>query len=155
MDVSQQIQQLASKSLEGSSHFVLSVKVIERLNPPRITVVLDGEDGITIDDCAKLSRALTQSIDEAALLEDYTLEVTTPGIDQPLKLARQYKKHTGRNLKIELKDKTVVRGKLVGMEGDNVVLEEETKQTGKKGEKNIRNINFELIDKTFVMISFK
>lgn len=154
MDLSGQIEQLASKNLEGSSHFVLSVKVIERLNPPRITVVVDGEDGITIDDCAKLSRSLTTSIDESGLLENYNLEVTTPGIDQPLKLVRQYKKHIGRSLKIELKDKTVVRGKLIGMEGDTVLLEEETK-SGKKGEKNIQNINFDRIDKTFVMISFK
>jgi len=155
MDLSEQIQQLAARHLEGSTHFVLNVKVIEKLNPPRITVIVDGEEGITIDDCAKLSRALSDSIDQAGLLNDYTMEVTTPGIDQPLRLLRQYKKHTGRNLKIELKDREMVRGKLVDLQGDVIVLEEEAKTQGKRSEKNIRSINFELIEKTFVMVSFK
>ena len=155
MSLTDQIKSLADHYLEGSTHFVLNVKVNERMNPPRITVTVDGEEGITIDDCANLSRALTDSINETALLEDYNLEVTTPGIDQPLKLIRQFKKHSGRNLKIELKDKTTVRGKLVGVEGEQIVIEEEVKGQGKKSEKKIRNINFDLIDKTFVMISFK
>src|SRR5689334_14315875 len=138
MDLSEQIRHLASQHLEGTTHFVLTVKVIERVNPSRITVVVDGDDGITIDDCAKLSRSLSDSINQSALLEDYNLEVTTPGIDQPLKLLRQFKKHTGRNLKIELKDKEVVRGKLVGLEGESLNVEEEVKTQGKKSEKTIR-----------------
>ena len=115
---------------------------------------MDGEDGITIDDCANLSRSLSDSINQTGLLDDYNLEVTTPGIDQPLKLLRQFKKHAGRNLKIELKENTVVRGKLIGIDGESVVVEEEKKQ-GKKSEKTIRTINFDLIDKIFVMVSFK
>lgn len=155
MDLSGQIQQLAEQHLAGTSHFVLNVKVIEKINPPRITVVVDGEEGITIDDCANLSRSLTDSINQMALLDDYNLEVTTPGIDQPLKLLRQFKKHVGRNVKIEMKEKETVRGKLVGIEGDDITVEEEVKTTGKKGEKKTRKINFDLIDKTFVMVSFK
>jgi ribosome maturation factor RimP len=155
MDLSGKIKDLADQHLAGTSHFVLNVKLIEKLNPPRITVVVDGEEGITIDDCARLSRALGDSISQAALLDDFSLEVTTPGIDQSLKLLRQFKKHVGRTLKIELKENETVRGKLIDLEGDLIVLEEETKTKGKKSEKNIRKINFELIDKTFVMVSFK
>ena len=155
MDLADKIRQLADQLLERSTLFVLTVKAIEKLNPPRITVVVDGDEGITIDDCAKLSRRLGDSIDETGLLEDYNLEVTTPGIDQPLKMIRQYKKHTGRNLKIELKDREVVRGKLVGLEVETLMLEEEMKGQGKKAEKKIRSINFDQVDKTFVMVSFK
>jgi hypothetical protein len=54
-----------------------------------------------------------------------------------------------------LKDKEIVRGRLMRIEGDEIALEEEVKSFGKKREKNTRKINFDLIDKTFVMISFK
>jgi len=137
----------------GSGHFVLEVRAITRLNPPKITVVVDGDNGITIDDCANLSRALGNSIHETSLLEDYNLEVTTPGIDQPLKLLRQYQKHIGRTLKVELKEKEVVRGKLLQIDGQEIILEEERKE--KKKEMNIRTITFDQIEKTFVMVSFK
>ena len=155
MDLSSQIRLLTEQHLEGTSHFVLNVKIIEKLNPPRITIVVDGEEGITIDDCANLSRGLSESINHTSLLDDYTLEVTTPGIDQPLKLLRQFKKHIGRNVKIELKEKEIVRGKLVAIDGEEIILEEETRTQGKKNDKTIRKLNFDLIDKTFVMVSFK
>ena len=150
-----QIKHLADQHLVGSSHFVLDVKVNARLNPPRITVVVDGDGGITIDDCANLSRALGDAIHEQQVLEDYNLEVTTPGIDQPLRLLRQYPKHVGRNLKIELKENETVRGKLQLVEGDAIVVEEEAKKEDKKAGKNIRKITFDQIDKTFVTVSFK
>lgn len=138
---------------EGS-HFVLDVKVHSRIAPPKITVVVDGDNGISIDDCAALSQAISDSIHESNLLEDYNLEVTTPGVDQPLKLMRQYQKHIGRNLKVEMKEKEIIRGKLLLLEGGEITLEEEGKQKG-KAEKKIRKIPFEQIEKTFVMISFK
>jgi ribosome maturation factor RimP len=155
LDLTAQIKGLADQQLAGSSHFVLDVKVNARLNPPRITVVVDGDTGITIDDCANLSRALGDAMHEGNVLDDYNLEVTTPGIDQPLKLLRQYPKHVGRNLKIELKEKETVRGKLQQVEGDAIVIEEEAKKEDKKAGKNIRKITFDQIDKTFVTVSFK
>jgi len=153
MDLAVQIKQMADQHFVGSGHFVLDVRVNSRLNPPKIIVVVDGDSGITIDDCATLSRVLSDSIHESALLEDYTLEVTTPGIDQPLKLLRQYQKHIGRTLKIVLKENEVVRGKLQQIEGEEIVVEEEKKE--KKGEKKIRRIEFNQIEKTFVQVSFK
>lgn len=153
METAAQIKQLADQHLAGSTHFVLDLRVNARLNPPKITVIVDGENGITIDDCAQLSRALGDAIHEQNLLEDYTMEVTTPGIDQPLRLARQYPKHIGRSLKIELKDKTVVRGKLLEADAQSITVEEEAKD--RKAPKSIKKLTFEQIDKTLVMISFK
>ena len=155
MELTGKIQDLAAQHLIGTSHFVLHVKVLDRLKPAKITIIVDGDDGITIDDCARLSRSLTDSINETSLLDDYNLEVTTPGVDQPLKLLRQYKKHVGRNVKIDLKENEVVRGKLISIEGEVVVVEEEKKGQSKKSEKITKSINFNQIDKTFVMISFK
>ena len=154
LELPAQIKHLANQ-LVGSSHFVLDVKVNARMNPPRITVVVDGDAGITIDDCANLSRALSDAMHKESVLDDYNLEVTTPGIDQPLKLLRQYPKHVGRNLKIELKEKETVRGKLQQVENDAIIIEEEAPKADKKAGKNIRKITFDQIDKTFVTVSFK
>jgi ribosome maturation factor RimP len=155
MEISAQINQMANQHFAGSNHFVLDVRVNTRLNPPKIVVVVDGDAGITIDECANLSRSLSDSIHQAELLEDYTLEVTTPGIDQPLRLLRQYQKHIGRRLKVELKEKELAWGKLQQLEADGIVIEEEGKEKGKKTEKSIRKIAFDQIDKTFVQVSFK
>jgi ribosome maturation factor RimP len=153
METAAQIKQLADQHLAGTSHFVLEVRVNARMNPPKITVIVDGDNGITIDDCANLSRALSDAIDKENMLENYTLEVTTPGIDQPLKLPRQYTKHVGRNLKVELKDKSVVRGKLLEADAFSIAVEEEA--TTKKAPKTIQKLTFDQIEKTLVMISFK
>ena len=155
MDLVTQIRQLTEQQVHSTSHFVLDVRVNERLRPPRITVIVDGDNGITIDDCANMSRALGDSLHQQNILEDYNLEVTTPGIDQPLKLQRQYPKHIGRNLKIELKENETVRGKLEKVELDAITIEEEVSKKDKKAGKSIRRINFDQINKTFVQVSFK
>ena len=149
MELAEQIKQMADQHFWGSTHFVLDVRVNARMSPPKIVMVVDGDQGITIDECANLSRALSDSIHESNLMEDYTMEVTTPGIDQPLKLLRQYQKHIGRNLKVELKESEVVRGKLLQMEDDSITIEVEGK------EKNRMKISFNQINKTFVQVSFK
>ena len=161
MEIAAQIRQILDQKLANGSHFVLDVRVNARLNPPKITVIVDGDNGITIDDCANISRALGDSIHEENLLEDYNLEVTTPGIDQPLKLSRQYPKHVGRSLKIELKHDggaavgghEVVRGKLIEVDSTGIRVEEEAKD--RKAPKSIKKLTFEQIEKTLVMISFK
>ena len=155
LDLAAQIKELADQQLVGSTHFVLDARVNARMNPPRITVIVDGDAGITIDDCANLSRALSDAIHKENMLEDYNMEVTTPGIDQPLKLLRQYPKHVGRTLKIELKEKETVRGKLQQVGFDAIVIEEEATKQDKKAGKNIRTITFDQIEKTFVTVSFK
>jgi ribosome maturation factor RimP len=153
METAVQIKEMVDQKLANGPHFALDVRVNARMNPPKITVIVDGDNGITIDDCANVSRALSNAIDKENVLADYTLEVTTPGIDQPLKLPRQYAKHVGRNLKIELKDKSVVRGKLIEADAFSITVEEEQKT--KKTPKTIQKLTFDQLEKTLVMISFK
>lgn len=152
---------MVDQKLANGPHFALDVRVNARLNPPKITVIVDGDNGITIDDCANISRALSDAIHQENLLEDYNLEVTTPGIDQPLKLPRQYAKHIGRTLKIELKagvdspfgSQGAVRGKLLEVDAVSITVEEEKKD--KKAPINIQKLTFDQLEKTLVMISFK
>jgi ribosome maturation factor RimP len=152
MDLKENIKELAEKSLVNPVHFLVEV-VVSKHKPWKFTVIVDGDQGITIDDCAALSRALNESL-ETEISDPYTLEVSTPGLDHPLKLKRQYKKNIGRGLKVVRKDKSIVNGIMKQTEEEKIVIETETGQ-GKKTEVKIIEIPFIEIEKAFVTVSFK
>jgi ribosome maturation factor RimP len=132
----------------------VDVIVSSKQGPGKVTVILDGDHGITIDDCASLSRKLLTAMEEQGLTENFTLEVTTPGLDHPLKLKRQYRKNIGRAMKVQLKDKTVERGKLMEVNENEIALEQEIKE-GKKKEVKRTVLPFTEIEKAIVQVSFK
>lgn len=152
MDLKEKIRDLAEKYLVTPAHFLVDV-VVSRHKPWKFTVILDGDQGITIDDCAALSRALNEVL-ESEIADPYTLEVSTPGLDHPLKLKRQYQKNVGRGLKVVRKDKSVVTGSLMQAEEEKIIIETATGH-GKKSEIKITEIPFIEIEKAFVTASFK
>jgi ribosome maturation factor RimP len=154
MDLREEIKKLAEAALTNTSQFVVDVVVSSRKGPKKVLVVLDGDNGVTIDDCANISREVSKSLDEMALPdESLTLEVSTPGLDQPLLLKRQYKKNIGRGLKVKLHDK-IEEGKLTEATEEKIVLLQET-GSGKKKEERTLEIQFSEIEKAFVLVSFK
>jgi ribosome maturation factor RimP len=154
MVTNERIKELIAQSLADPGHFLVDLVVNSKSNPLKITVVLDGDKGISIDDCATVSRTFSALLDEENSLENYALEVTTPGLDQPLKLKRQYVKNIGREVKIQLKDKKIERGKLVESTEGSIVIEHEVKE-GKKKEIKKTTFAFEEIERTLVEVSFK
>lgn len=121
----------------------------------RVSVIIDGDTGVNIDDCANLSRVLSKAFDERDIFGDdnYELEVSTPGLDQPLSMKRQYARNVGRNMKVVSGD-SIVQGKLAEVTADKIVLIQE-KGTGKKKVTSEHEIPFSNIDKAFVLASFK
>jgi ribosome maturation factor RimP len=154
MVTNERVKELVEQSLADQNHFLVDLVVSSKSNPIKITVVLDGDKGISIDDCATVSRTFAALLDEENSIENYALEVTTPGLDQPLKLKRQYVKNIGREVKIQLKDKKIERGKLVESTEDTVVIEHEVKE-GKQKELKKTTFTFEEIERTLVEVSFK
>ena len=155
MELLDKLRELAQNSLTDDSQFLVELKLTSKGGPGRVLVILDGDKGVTIEACAKVSRALSNTLDESGLIdENYTLEVTTPGLDHPLKLKRQYYKNVGRGFKVHTKDKTLVEGKLTEVDDQRIVLQQEMKE-GKKIEVKTVEIPFEQIEKAFVMVSFK
>lgn len=151
MEFVEEIRQLANRALGNQSQFIVDIVVSSRRSPKKVLVIVDGDQGVTIDDCATLSTALSKLLDDTGLLdEQYFLEVSTPGLDQPLKLKRQYKKNIGRNLKVKLQNK-IVEGKLSGVTDEAIEL---VQKTGKK-ETGLIEIPFADIEKAFVLVSFK
>ncbi|PGH38488.1 MAG: ribosome assembly cofactor RimP [Candidatus Nephrothrix sp. EaCA] len=145
MDIKQQIREAAEKIM-GASYFAADVKASHG-KPVKITLVLDGDHGVTIDDCAKLSGKIHETLD--ALYDDYILEVTTPGTDSALSSLRQYKKNVGREVKVQTAEGTIV-GKLIAASHEGIEVEWKEKKEMKK-----KNLLFTEIKNTRVQVSFK
>ena len=153
--LNERITYLAQHALSSEAHFLVDVIVSINRGPTKVTVVLDGDQGITIDDCSSVSRSISKGIEDENLInENYTLEVTTPGLDQPLKLSRQYVKNRGRELKVHLKDKKIIEGLLKEATAERITLEYEAKGDKKK-ERKIMELVYADIVKAFVKVSFK
>ncbi len=147
---------MAEASLPAADLFIVDVAVSDSPARPKITVLADGEQGITIDQCATLSRRINKRIEEAFGEEiSYVLEVSSPGVDFPLTQPKQYQRHTGRNLKLKLQDGTEKTGKLEEVTDSGIGLLEEIKQKGKKATYEPVQIPFGDIVKANVVISFK
>jgi ribosome maturation factor RimP len=153
MDLVEEIKAMAQKRLT-ESQFLVDVLVTARKGPKKVMVIVDADQGFNIDECAELSRHLSKLLDERNLIDDnYMLEVTTPGVDFPLKLNRQYRKNVGRSLKVKLRDKTI-EGKLTMASEDTITLEQET-GSGKKKEITSMVLSIADIEKAHVLVSFK
>ncbi|MBT1705455.1 ribosome maturation factor RimP [Chryseosolibacter indicus] len=153
MDAAEEIRRFAEGKL-SKGQFIVDVIISSRKGPKKILVIVDGDNGVNIDECADLSRELSKWLDEASLIEEnFTLEVSTPGVDYPLKLKRQYIKHIGRSLRVKQGDRTT-EGKLTEVSDDKITLVREV-GTGKKKETKNIEIPFTEIDKAFVLVSFK
>lgn len=134
----------------GSSLFLVDVFIKPTNN---IKVFLDGDEGVTIDAVSKLNRALYKQIEEEALYPegDFSLEVSSAGIDTPLKFLRQYKKNIGRKVEVTLLDDLVHTGILKEVNEDILLLEE---TISKKKEIKATEIAFSDIKNTIVQVSF-
>lgn len=121
----------------------------------KVTVLLDGDNGITIENCTSVNKALYKFIEETGLFgaNNFSLEVSSPGVDKPLKLLRQYKKNVGRKVEVILNDGTKSEGTLTKVNDDEITIDE---KTGKKNkmEMKTKTILFNQIKHTTVLITF-
>ena len=138
--------------LETEDIFLVSVSIKPTNN---IKVYLDADAGLNIDKCVKINRAMYRTMEEEGWYPDgnFSLEVSSPGIDEPLKLIRQYKKNIGRNVGVTMMDETRQEGKLLAVT-ENTISIEYTEGKNKKAVLIIKEIPFESIKQTIVLISF-
>jgi len=118
-----------------------------------IKIFLDGDNGITIEKCVTINRSLYKILEEEGMFpnNDYSLEVSSPGLDEPLKLHRQYEKNIGRMIDVILTDGNKREGRLTTVTGKDIVLEE-TK--GRKKEVIQHTLLFENIKTTKIQVVF-
>lgn len=161
MSLTEEIGSMLEPYLEDGRFFVVSLTVKPVRSAHHITVLVDSDEGVTIEQCASISRRLAHQIETREMFGDaYNIEVSSPGVDQPLVLPRQYRKNVGRELKIQLKDGSTVTGKLTGIGEDEVLTIElpRPKKKPKAGEPEpelSKTIPLSEVTKTVVQISFK
>jgi len=122
-------------------------------NSSKLEVFIDSDSGVKFWQCQKLSRAIEAYLDETQILgESYTLEVSSPGVDKPLQLRRQFPRNIGRKLELLLKDDKIVTGKLEAIDDEKMTLKV---QGAKKGQFKQLEVNFEDMISTKVLVSYK
>lgn len=126
----EKVAQLLERALEDNRSLFLIDLNISATN--QIRVVLDGDNGVTVDDCIAISRAIEQGLDREE--NDFSLEVMSAGVSEPLILPRQYKKNIGRKLKIKTNDGQKIEGELTAANDNACTLQwsaREPKPVGK------------------------
>lgn len=132
--------------------FLVSIKIKPTNN---YKIYLDADGGLGIEKCIKINRALYKIMEEMAIHPDgdFSLEVSSPGIDEPLKLLRQYKKNIGRSVEVITNDDTKKEGLLKEVVDDAITIEQ-TEGKGKKAVVLNTTISFADIKQTKVLIKF-
>ncbi|WP_420150652.1 ribosome maturation factor RimP [Spirosoma sp.] len=170
MDDKARITELLKPYLNDDLFYVVDIQVNGRRGGHiKVTILIDSDAGITIDECADISRKLGSQMDELNFFGEapFTLEVSSPGVDYPLTFPRQYIRNVGRVLTVNLVDGSARKGKLESVSDDHIVLNvepEKKTKSKKKKEANLMTeveavgptpIPFSQIKKANVEVSFK
>ena len=145
------IRQLLEGILSSNpDYFLVEVKIKPTNN---VKIYVDGDKGVPVEKLVALNRALYPLLETAGLFpdNDFSLEVSSPGLDEPLKLHRQYLKNIGRKVEVTLLDGTAKEGNLLTVTDNQITIEE---VIGKKKDKKITDIPLIEIKHTKVCIVF-
>lgn len=155
MTFKSKVQEVLDAVLLDYAHLFLLDFSINDTN--KISVVLDGDFGVNLQDCIDVSKALESKLDRDE--QDFSLEVASAGISSPLKLVRQFKKNIGRVLKVKTANSEEFEAKLVAADDEKIILEwqaREPKKIGKGKETVDKKIEISYINikEAVVIISF-
>lgn len=148
MEEEKKIREFAEKAIAAFEDlFLVDVKVKGNSGNQKVLVFVDGDNGISIDHCGQISRQIGNDIEEEDFFTGkYTLEVSSPGLDFPITLHRQYVKNVGRELETETINGDKIEGELSEVGKDTITLIH-------KGES--KSLKFEEIKQSKVKVSFK
>lgn len=154
MQIEKRVRELVEEKIaDRSDLFIVSITMLKN---GILSILLDGDQGISIDNCAAVSRHVGFHLEEENVIEHaYRLEVSSPGIDSPLVSLRQYTKNIGRDVRVKLVNGDKKEGKLLGATENEVTIEEKVKEKGKKAELKEVVLPVDQIKETRVLISFK
>lgn len=123
------IKKAVEQIIEGTDMYLVHLAVSPR---QRITILLDKDAGISIDECVYVNRHLVEAL--APEIDDYNLEVSSPGLTEPFRITRQYVKHIGNDIQVVCTDGTRHKGLLVSADDTEIVLRS-TRMVRQPGEK--------------------
>lgn len=155
MDFRTKVEQLVHGFLETRQDLYLVELKISASSD--ITVILDGDESLTLQDCLDASRAIEFNLDREE--HDFSLQVMSPGLSEPLKFPRQYKKNLGREVDLLLNNDEKVEGEITAVDDEKVTLTlryRRPKLIGKGKEDVVeeREIPYTDIKKALIIIKF-
>lgn len=114
----EKVEELLKNALdENKSLFLIDLTISE---DNQIRVILDGDKGVTVEDCIAVSREIEHNLDREEY--DFSLEVMSSGVSEPLTLPRQYKKNLGRTLKVKTTKEEKIEGELIAANDESCTL---------------------------------
>lgn len=124
MALKDQISELITPALHKAGYFLEDVNLVNPGQHRIVTVIVDGESALNLDQVTVASKLVSELLDEAAFMGEtpFTLEVTSPGIDRPLTLPRHFAKNVDRLLKVTKTDGIVITGRILSNTQDDVTL---------------------------------
>ena len=145
------VLQLIEERIEGTDIFIVDVDISAG---NKISITLDADEGLSIEKCMSVSRNVEHNLDREE--EDFSLEVTSFGLSNPLQLPRQFQKYLGKKIVVITNEMEKLEGVLLAFDDNGLSLEMELtkKQIKAKVESKI-NISFDDIKETKAAISFK
>ena len=125
MALKDQISELITPALQQAGYFLEDVNIVSPGQHRIVTVIVDGESGLNLDQVTVASKLVSELLDEAPFMGEtpFTLEVTSPGIDRPLTLPRHFAKNVDRLLKVTKNDGLAVTGRIRSNTEIDVTLE--------------------------------
>jgi ribosome maturation factor RimP len=124
MAIKDQIAELITPALQEAGYYLEEVNLVTPGNHRIVTVIVDGDSALNLDQVTVASKLVSELMDEAPLMGEtpFTLEVTSPGIDRPLTLPRHFAKNLTRLLKVTKTDGVVVTGRITSNSDSEVTL---------------------------------
>ena len=144
------IRRLAEEHIGDSGIFLVDVRLS---STGRITVIIDRDEGVNIDDCASMSKNISNDLGEE--MGDYELNVSSPGLEMPFLVLRQYLKNEGRMVAVVTNEGDSEKGMLMNVTKGGFDLKSETRQKNKEIITTVRSFNYEDVKTVKVIISFK
>lgn len=126
------VEEIVTPFLVKNNIELVDVEFIKEGQHRYLRLYLDKETGISLDDCQEVSEYLSNRLDELdPIKESYYLEVSSPGIDRPLKRDKDFEKYAGELVEARLyhpiDSQKVIEGKLIGLKNNIIIIERETK----------------------------
>lgn len=128
MEITEQARQILDGYLKGCDIEIMDIIYRREQGGMVLRILIDKPEGVTINECEELNNFLSGELDKEDVIQDrYTLEVSSPGLDRPIKTDRDFERAMGRILEITtyevIDGKKAHEGRLIGMDKENVVIE--------------------------------
>ena len=123
-----------------------------KVNPHKVLIEIDKPEGITIYECTSLSKFLSNEPSLNTFFESHELEVSSPGIDRPLRVREQYRKNIGRKIKLKTTEGIELSGKLISVTSEGIEIEEPAVKKISEEKKSF--VLFDVIREARIIITF-